>query len=348
MNLNINDLQDPKKRGRFLKDNVAIIIAAIAILVLVIVLIAGSCGSPTQSNPTAGDNLNYVVPGLEAKGGTNGDYKVNADDRINTLVRNYFNYFSSGDVGELEKIVAPFDENQKKLVKSLSEYIEGYQNIAVYFKDGPTQNSYLVSVYHETKFKDIATRAPGLTTFYIHNNDSGELYIDNRPETSLDPEVIEYINNFKAEEDVIELANKVNSGSAEAFDKDKALYDFVVNTYQKIYTDYYTAVADASAASAAASSASASSSEGSSAASSSAAAQPSSQAGGTYAVGTTLYANDGAFVRPGPKAEGTPLGKTKVGKTYVVLADEGEWVKVRAEDKTEGYVKKEFLQTTKP
>ncbi len=344
MNININDLKDPSKRGPFLKKNIPAIIAAIIILILLIILFVGSCGSPNKDNPNAGDNLNYVVPGLEAKGGTNGDYKVNADDRINTLVRSYFNNFADGNTQELDKIVAPFDEHQKNLVKSLSEYIEGYQNIAVYFKEGPVKDSYLVSVYHETKFKDINTRAPGLTTFYIHNNDSGELFIDNRPENSLEPEVIEYINSFKSEEDVIELANKVNSGSAEAFDKDKQLYDFVVNTYQKIYTDYYTSVADASAASAAASSEAASEEQ-----SSSAEQEPSSSAASSgYAVGTTLYANDGAFVRPEPKAEGTPLGKTKVGKSYVVLEDKGEWIKVRAEDKTEGYVKKEFLQTTKP
>ncbi|MBR4807606.1 MAG: SH3 domain-containing protein, partial [Lachnospiraceae bacterium] len=211
-------------------------------------------------------------------------------------------------------------------------------------------------VYHETKFKDINTRAPGLTTFYIHAKDDGSLYIDNRPESALEPEVVEYINSFKGEPDVIELANKVNSGSAEAFEKDKALYDFVVNTYQKIYTDYYAAVQDAAQASskaaqessaAASSAAEASSAEASSANASSSAASQSQSAGGIQ-VGQTLYANDQANVRPGPKADGTPLGRTKIGKTYVVLAIEGDWIKVRAEDKTEGYVKKEFLQATKP
>ena len=346
----IDDLKDPRKRAAFLKSNIKWIAVAIVILVLVIILFVGSCGSPDKNNPTAGDNLNYVVPGLEAKGGSNGDYKVNADDRINKLVRNYFNNFAEGNVDELERIVSPFDDNQKDLVKSLSEHIEGYQNIAVYFKEGPATGSYLVSVYHETKFKDINTRAPGLTTFYIHAKDDGSLYIDNRPESALEPEVVEYINSFKGEPDVIELANKVNSGSAEAFEKDKALYDFVVNTYQKIYTDYYAAVQDKAQASSKAaqeSSAAASSAAASSAEASSAAAQQSQSAGGIQ-VGQTLYANDGAFVRPGPKAEGNPLGKTKVGKTYVVLGIEGDWIKVRAEDKTEGYVKKEFLQATKP
>ncbi len=353
----IENLKDPRKRASFLKTNLKWIIVAIIILVLAIILFVGSCGSPDKNNPTAGDNLNYVVPGLEAKGGSNGDYKVNADDRINKLVRNYFNNFAEGKVDELEKIVSPFDDNQKNLVKSLSEHIEGYQNIAVYFKEGPAKGSYLVSVYHETKFKDINTRAPGLTTFYIHAKDDGSLYIDNRPESALEPEVVEYINSFKGEPDVIELANKVNSGSAEAFEKDKALYDFVVNTYQKIYTDYYSAVQDTAQAaskaaqesSAAASSAAASSSaEASSAAASSSEAQQQSQSAGGFQVGQTLYANDNAKVRKGPKAEGDHLGVTKIGKTYVVLAIEGDWIKVRAEDKTEGYVKKEFLQTTKP
>ena len=43
-------------------------------------------------------------------------------------------------------------------------------------------------------------------------------------------EVAEYINSFKSEPDVIELANKVNSGSAEAFKKDKALCRLQVST----------------------------------------------------------------------------------------------------------------------
>ena len=347
----IEDLKDSRRRAAFLKHNIKWILVGIVILILVIILCVGSCGSPDQNNPKAGDNLNYVVPGLEAKGGTNGDYQVNADDRINKLVRAYFNNFAEGNVEELEKIVSPFDDNQKNLVKSLSEHIEGYQNIAVYFKEGPNKGAYLVSVYHETKFKDINTRAPGLTTFYTHAKDDGSLYIDNRPETALEPEVVEYINSFKGEPDVIELANKVNSGSAEAFEKDKALYDFVVNTYQKIYTDYYAAVQDAAQASSKAaqesSAAASSAAEASSAEASSSAASQSQSAGGIQ-VGQTLYANDQANVRPGPKADGTPLGRTKIGKTYVVLAIEGDWIKVRAEDKTEGYVKKEFLQAKKP
>ena len=123
------------------------------------------------------------------------------------------------------------------------------------------------------------------------------------------------------------MANKVNSGSAEAFEKDKALYDFVVNTYQKIYTDYYAAVQDAAQASSKAaqesSAAASSAAEASSANASSSAASQSQSAGGIQ-VGQTLYANDQANVRPGPKADGTPLGRTKIGKTYVVLAIEGD------------------------
>ena len=63
----IENLKDPRKRASFLKTNLKWIIVAIIILVLAIILFVGSCGSPDKNNPTAGDNLNYVVPGLEAR-----------------------------------------------------------------------------------------------------------------------------------------------------------------------------------------------------------------------------------------------------------------------------------------
>ena len=125
---------DGKTVLAFLKKNVRGVVAAVLILALFITMFVGSCGSADLKNPYAGNTLNYVVPGLEAKGGDNGDYQVNSSDAINKLVRNYFNCYAAGDVDEIAKIMVPFDENQKNLVKQLSEYIEGYQNIAVYSK----------------------------------------------------------------------------------------------------------------------------------------------------------------------------------------------------------------------
>ncbi|MBE6014601.1 MAG: SH3 domain-containing protein [Lachnospiraceae bacterium] len=365
------DFKDKDQALAFLKKNVRGVVAGILILALFITLFVGSCGSPDLKNPYAGNNLNYVVPGLEAKGGEQGDYKVNSNNDLNKLVRNYFNWFAEGNVGELEKLVSPLDENQKNLVIALSEYIEGYQNIAVYFKDGPVKDSYMVSVYHETKFKDIATRAPGLTTFYIHKNDNGTLIIDNRPQSQLEEEVVAYLEIFKTEPDVIELAERVNTNSTKAFEEDPDLYNFVVNTYQKIYTDYYAAVktaaeeaaskaAEEEAASKAAAeeearkkaeeeaAAKAAEEASKQAEQQSAEAQQPQPAAPAFAEGATVYANDMVNIRKQAEASGAPVGMTEVGSEFTVLGVEGEWVHVKASNGYVGYIKSEFLQTTKP
>ena len=89
----------------FFKRNYRGVVAGLLIVILFIMLFVGSCGSANLNNPNAGNNLNYVVSGLTAKGGANGDYKVNSNNDINKLVRNYFNSFADGKVEELEKII---------------------------------------------------------------------------------------------------------------------------------------------------------------------------------------------------------------------------------------------------
>ena len=55
-----------------------------------------------------------------------------------------------------------------------SQYVEAYQSIRCYTKQGLDDKSYLVSVYLEMKFAGVDTVAPGLSFFYVQTNDDAE------------------------------------------------------------------------------------------------------------------------------------------------------------------------------
>ena len=294
----------------------------------------------------------YKVEGLKAKGGVNGDYQVNANKEINAQIKAFFNNYSQGNLEELKKIIVPLDDNQANLVTNLSQYIEAYKNIGVYSKKLPNKDAYLVSVYHETKFKDIETTAPGLTIFYIRRDDAGKYIIDNSSDSMMDEDVANFITNFRTEEDVVELANYVNGQSTKALQEDEKLYEFVANTYQKIYSDYYAAVqatADAKAAEEAKAKAEAEAkakAEAEAKAAEEAAKQEA--ANHTFENGSTVYANDEAYIRTEPNTNGELVSMTERAETLTMVESGAEWSKVKNSLDYIGYIKNEFIQNNKP
>lgn len=226
------------------KKNYRYIIAVILVLMLVVILFKGIAeqGKNEDSNTDAVSNNEIITSDeveLEAQQDNN-DYKVDEYPEVNELVEQYFTALTDGEITNLKKIISPFEKPQQKLVKKLSKYIESYNNIKCYTKIGPIENSYMVSVYHDTKFKNIDTMAPGLTTLYIHTNDSGVYYIDNRSNDDLEPEVVSFDKDFLVAQDVLDLKKNVDKKAQEALASDSKLKKFVEGTYQELYVDYYT------------------------------------------------------------------------------------------------------------
>ena len=211
-------------------------LAGLILIVAAIILITAFSGKGSKkvSDPMAG---------LEKS------FKVNKYKEVNELIDNYHLAYASGDITTLQQLATPYSDAELSYISFFSKFIEGYNNIKVYTKQGLGEGSYLVSVTMDMKFVNINTPAPGLEFFYVQTNDAGELYIDNlysafnsaNEEMAQDASVAALISAYEASDDVQELAATIESDCAGAFASDPSLEAFV-NT--KLQTEIATWAVD--------------------------------------------------------------------------------------------------------
>lgn len=159
------------------------------------------------------------------------EFEVDAIPEVNQLINDYYTAYAAGDVTALEAIAQPISETEKSYIKIFSEYVESYNNLSCYTKSGLHEGEYVVSVYLEMKFKDVATAAPGLDFFYLRTNESGSLYIDNaysqfnqsNMEESTEADIQALINEFEQAEDVLILQANVQQKYEDAIASDPDL-----------------------------------------------------------------------------------------------------------------------------
>lgn len=148
----------------------------------------------------------------------------NAYPEINTLVTKYFEARANCDMDTLGTLVSNIDTISEEELKSVSEYVEGYQNIDCYTVKGLEENSYIVLVYSGLKMKDIDTLAPGLTGLYVNKDSNGNYVIYTGVVSDEQTAYQEAVYNCKG---VQELISAIEEKYREALDSDaelKALY----------------------------------------------------------------------------------------------------------------------------
>ena len=201
-------------------------IAAGALFVAMVVILTKCTGPVTDApkEPVADEQTADNVEQTE-------EFQVDAIPEINELISSYYTAYAAGDVTALEALAQPISDTEKSYIQVFSEYIDSYENLSCHTKSGLSDGEYVVSVYLEMKFKDVATAAPGLDFFYLRTNESGKLYIDNaysqfnqsNMEESTEADVQALINEFEQEEDVLELQAEVQQKYEQAIAADEEL-----------------------------------------------------------------------------------------------------------------------------
>ena len=296
--------------------------------------------------------------------GAYADFKESDNEELNDLITNYYACYSSGDTEKIQTYANPVSESEQSYIQFFSQYVEKYDNLKVYYKRGLDDKSYLVSVYLEIKFNDIATTAPGLDFFYVSTNDDGKLYINNvyssyntsNGEFEMDSTISKLIATFEEQDDVLALQAEVQQAYNEAMLNDTDLQNFVSNTLQAAAKEWATnyqaqvaaaeqaAAEQAAAEQAAAEQAAAEQAAAEQAAAEQAAAEQAAaeQAAADAANATTVYTIDKVNVRSSASTDGELLGQIASGTAVTKYADEGEWSRIDYNGST-GYVKTEFL-----
>lgn len=134
-------------------------------------------------------------------------FEENAYPEINQLFVNYYTALRGADVDALISIQSNITNTEIIRLQAMSEYIDHYDNMKVYTKPGPFEDSFIVYVYTDVYLTDQTVATPGLQAFYVCKDEERGYYI-NSGELSTDEAA--YIKMISNQPDVIDLKNTVN------------------------------------------------------------------------------------------------------------------------------------------
>lgn len=143
-----------------------------------------------------------------------------AYEDVNTVVQQYYDYMSSGDMEGLATVVDEISDDERNRILGSQGLVEGYQNISCYTKKGLEEGSYVVFVYYDLKFQRIETPAPGLSPLYVYTNEEGNLCIMKK---EAGEELAAYVEEIANGEDVKALREEVKQKYEEAKAADEDL-----------------------------------------------------------------------------------------------------------------------------
>lgn len=216
--------------------NYRYIIIGAVFVILIIIMIAVSGGEKKESSENKTEETAQEQTAEETTAEDETEVEEPANDlqtdvypEVNGLVNSYFASIINSDTAALGQILPGLSEEEKNMLAGQREYIESYNNVVCYTKTGPIENSYIVFAYHEIKFLNINTMAPGLEPLYVLPDEAGKLYAVklSAAETGLDADTEAYIGGVLDDEDVILLSETVNGKFQEAQAADPALKAFV-------------------------------------------------------------------------------------------------------------------------
>ncbi|NTV79266.1 MAG: SH3 domain-containing protein [Clostridiales bacterium] len=214
----------------------------VIIAIVIIVIIIKVSNKTVETATTAGAAAAITADTLEA---TDVPLEENAYEAVNALITQYYAALQSGDAEAVVALCSYIDDTEKIRIEKKSNYIESYENLSCFTKAGPVENSYIVYATYDAKFYNIDATAPSLNTLYVCPNEAGELYIYN---WKLDETIADYVYQLSAQDDAVDLLQKVNVKYKEAIDSDESLNAFLTEWPTKLKEEVALALADAEAA----------------------------------------------------------------------------------------------------
>ena len=332
----------------FIKQNVRYITAGVLFLALVLILV--KAGSPKQSQN--GQDVAATEVTSEASNDAVQEFEVDAYEDVNTLINQYYTAYAAGDTDTLQTIATPLSENEKSYISVFSQYVDAYQNIKCYTKQGLDASSYLVSVYVEVKFKDVDTVAPGLDFFYVRTNDDGSVYIDNLysqynlkiKENALDTSIQNLISEYEGSEDVNSLQKEVQDKYDTAVASDDKLSEMIQTTIPNAITEWAGTIVSQNTETESTEQVPEETTEAEQTETPEENTDQPEENGPTQSEPDTVYAVDTVNVRAAADTESEKLGTLEQGTALTRTGTDGEWSIVNYNGQT-GYIKTEYLTT---
>ena len=144
-----------------------------------------------------------------------------------SLMKKYFTARASGDADTMNEIYGVSGlsftelEHEKTRLRSNSKYVQDFENITTYVRDGVTADSWLVYALADIKFHSAKTAAPMIMWCYVEKDSEGNFHIIN--DTDLSENVLQFVETSNHSEEVRKLASSVNVKLKEALNSDEDL-----------------------------------------------------------------------------------------------------------------------------
>ena len=299
------------KCGDVVVENKRYFLAAVIFIVMVLLLFLGT--SPKEGSDNTGSSITK-------------EFETNNSPELETLVNDYYTAYAAGDTDTLATIAAPVSDEEISYIKFYSQYIDSFNDIKIFTKQGLTEDSYLVSTEVEIKYVDIDTTAPGLNFFYVETNEEGKLYINNLYGSfnqnnnifEMGTEVSDLISAFIRRQDLLDMEAEITDAYNKALASDDKLNAFFADTlpaaHKQWHADYK---AEEEAAAKAAEKA---------AAAEEAEAEAQAQAE-EEANSYTGKVNSKANVRESADKSSNKLGSLEMGTSITIYSEEGNFYK---------------------
>lgn len=309
---------------QFFKENkaavIGIVVAVILIIAIIIGVFAGKGAQQASSDPVQESESQTDSTAVEGTETTEVPLEEDAYPQINALMEEYYQAATDGDIEKIRTLVDSADEETLIYQQKRSAYIELYQNLKCYTKNGPTEGSYVVYVYYEVKFKDMDTLVPGVSPYLVYTREDGSCYIH---EGEVDESVNLYLEDISTQDDVVDLMNRVQVQFNEAVVEDEDLNNYLAQMREDLKVEVGEALAEAEAAQSA---------------------QNEQQAAAVNTTATEVRAIDVVNVRASDSEQAERIGKVQIGDVLPLIESRANgWTKVRYEGK-EAFIKSEYLE----
>ena len=219
-----------------------VLVIPLVVIVLMIVIVLADYGKKRTEEPAAGTETAETQeqePETMAETGESAETETDAEAEAETeaseengdpyatenlthdsvpevlsLMKKYFTARASGDADTMNEIYGVSGlsftelEHEKTRLRSNSKYVQEFENITTYVRDGVTADSWLVYALADIKFHSVKTAAPMIMWCYVEKDSEGNFHIIN--DTDLSENVLQFVETSNHSEEVRKLASSVN------------------------------------------------------------------------------------------------------------------------------------------
>ena len=275
----------------------------------------------TLSDETQEEDTSEAVPESQS-GVMDTPLLENAYPEINELIGRYYQAAAVGDIETINSLRDFSEQTELLQIQEKSKYLEGYEDINCYTKQGPEEDSFVVYVTYYAKFSEVEQRVCGLNTYVVCRNESGYYIHD----CTGDEAMREYRTSVTKQDDVVDLFNRVQVEYNETVTGNEELAAFLTELSDNLKTAVGDALVDAQMETPA----------------ESVDEQP--EAGESAASPSSVRSIDVVNIRKSDSETADIVGKAQIGDEFALLEDKANgWSKIRYNDQ-EAYIKSEFLE----